>query len=314
MTPIASIIIPVFNGEKYIIETLKSISVQSMSNFEVIVINDGSTDTTKRIVEEYAIMDHRVRLISRNNEGMAASLNFALKLAKSNIIVRIDADDLMTEDRLEKQLTFLRENPSVSVASSYVYLINSRSKVIGTNKSRYTSWAEVQKTVVQGKPIGIPHPGVIAKKQTLIEAGGYRGQFWPSDDVDLWTRLAEQGAKILIQPEFLTYYRIHSSSVSVESALKARQMYRWVRMCQKARAEKKPEPSIHEFNQYMSNQSLARKFSVFRHDYAFLFYKRAASFYASGNIVKAIGFFIISCSLRPNLAISQALGRLKSAE
>ena len=311
MKPLVSVIIPVFNGEKYIIETLRSISVQSMDDFEVIIINDGSTDAAEELVGKYAMQDKRIKLFTRSNEGMAASLNFGMKVAKSDLIARIDADDVMTKNRLKMQLDFLEANPSVSVASSYVYLINSNSQVIGTNKSKYTSISEVQKTISQAKPIGIPHPGVIARKQVLMKAGGYRGQFWPSDDVDLWTRVVENGGQILIQPEFLTYYRIHSSSISVDSALKARKMYRWVRMCQCARAAKNPEPTLDEFNQYMSRQPLVRKLTIYRHDYAFLYYKKSASYYASGDMSKAIGLFILSCVLRPYLAISQAINRLK---
>lgn len=311
MKPLVSILIPVFNGEEYILETLKSISHQSIKSFEAIIINDGSTDSTAKIVQEYVSTDKRFRLFTRDNQGMAASLNFAINESVSDLVARIDADDLMAKNRLERQLSFLDKNPSVSVASSYVYLINNKSQVVGKNQSKYTTETEICKAMSKGKLIGIPHPGVIAKKNIILQVGGYRGQFWPSDDVDLWTRVVEHGGKILIQPEFLTYYRIHSSSVSVDSALKARTSYRWVSVCQQARLRGEKEPTIEEFQQLISAVSFARKITMKRHDYSFLYYKKSAACYASRNRLNALIFFICSFLLRPRQTLSQAFTRIK---
>ena len=311
MKPLVSILIPIFNGEKYILETLQSISRQTITNFEVIIINDGSTDHTSAIVQEYASADHRFRLFTRDNQGMAASLNFAISVSLSDLIVRIDADDLMARNRLERQLAFLDENPSVSVASSYIYLINNKSKIIGKNQSKYTSMSEIYKTIDKCKPIGIPHPGVIAKKNVILEVGGYRGQFWPADDVDLWTRIVEFGGEILIQPEFLTFYRIHSSSVSVDSALKARKVYRWVSLCQKARVSGIKEPTLDEYESLRSREKFSRKLTMKLHDYSFLYYKKSASFYSSGHILRALLYFLGAFLLRPQYSLSHVFSRLK---
>ncbi|MEQ4894891.1 glycosyltransferase family A protein, partial [Escherichia coli] len=108
-----TVIMPVYNAEKYIYESIKSILVQSYSNFEFIIINDGSKDSSGKIIENF-LDDTRIRYINRENKGLVFTLNEAISLSRGNYIARMDADDISHPLRLEKQLNFLLENPDIA--------------------------------------------------------------------------------------------------------------------------------------------------------------------------------------------------------
>ena len=299
-SPSISILIPVYNASLYLDECLRSILNQSFVDFEVLIIDDCSTDGSLAIANKYHCIDDRFHIIAKDfNSGMADSLNLGLENARAELVVRIDADDFMLEDRLERQYQFMIENHDVSVSSSFVYLVNVQSKKIGINESPFITDLAVKNCLADGNLIGIPHPAVIARKSVLLLLGGYRGQFWPAEDVDLWTRVAEAGYRLIVQPEYLTCYRIHSGSVSVSSALKARKMYKWVKLCKYYRMLGEKEPSLSEFENYLSKRSFLTIANDLRKDYSFLYYKSSARSLSDCSYFKAFRFFILALFLDP---------------
>ena len=106
-TPMISVVMPVYNAEKYLDEAIKSILVQTCKDFEFIIINDGSNDKSLEIIEKYNIQDERIVLINRENRGLIASLNEGIEKTKGRYIARMDADDISLPDRFEKQIEFL---------------------------------------------------------------------------------------------------------------------------------------------------------------------------------------------------------------
>ena len=310
--PSISILIPVYNAASYLDECLLSIQQQTFADFEVLIIDDYSTDGSQAIANKYKSTDYRFHVIEKSfNSGMADSLNLGLEKARAELVVRIDADDFMLEDRLERQYAFMSENQDISVSSSFVYLVNVKGQKIGINESPFVSDAAVKKCLADNNLIGIPHPAVIARKTVLLAVGGYRGQFWPAEDVDLWTRVAEAGYRLIVQPEFLTCYRIHSGSVSVSSALKARKMYKWVKLCKYRRSLGQREPSINEFDSLLTHRSFFAKANDLRKDYSFLYYKSSARALSDCSYFNAFRFFIVALLLDPGKVFSLAFNRVR---
>ena len=128
-TPVISILMSVYNGEKYLHAAVDSILKQTFKDFEFIIINDGSIDRSREILESY--QDERIVLIHQENKGLTRALNKGLSLAKGEFIARMDADDSCKPERLEKQVAFLRENPGIVLLGSNCFNIDGDGDIIG---------------------------------------------------------------------------------------------------------------------------------------------------------------------------------------
>src|SRR6478672_11907562 len=110
-TPTLSVLMPVYNGARYLAEAVESILGQTFRDFELIIVNDGSTDGSEKILRRYAEQDGRIKLISRPNTGIVGALNDAIAASKCELMARMDADDVAMPDRFEKQLAYMRDHP-----------------------------------------------------------------------------------------------------------------------------------------------------------------------------------------------------------
>lgn len=209
--PMVSVLLPVHNAAAHLQATLDSISAQSFGDLEIIAIDDGSTDGSAGILAAHR--DPRLRIVRHAaNQGLVATLNEGLGLARGRCIARIDADDLMAPDRLSKQMEWLEAHPEIAVLATRVALINADGEPCGT-------WSTDQETITEGairqmlpRTNCIAHPSVMIRREAL---GALR--FDPrqkgAEDWDLWLRLMARGARIAKLPEPLTAYRVHASSI-----------------------------------------------------------------------------------------------------
>lgn len=211
ITPEISVLMPVYNAEKYLKLAVASILNQSFTNFEFIIINDGSTDNTLAILESFAKQDKRIRLISRENKGLIATLNEGLILAKGPLIARMDADDISLPERFEKQLAYLESNPNYIAVGILANLIDSDGDLIGP----FGDWLtheEIDNAHIIGSGGAIIHPSAMIRRQYLINIGGYSEDYPHAEDLDLWLKLAEVG-KLANLPDRLFQYRQHVGSI-----------------------------------------------------------------------------------------------------
>src|SRR5215217_7502095 len=169
-TPV-SVLLPAYNAERFVAAAVRSVLAQTHGDFELLAIDDGSTDRTREILQMLAEEDSRVRVISHPNYGMGRSLNEALEAARHDWVARMDADDLMMPNRLERQLAFLAERPHVVVASSLVHYVDEDGNVIGKNTSAFTDPARVQEAVARNWVVGFHHPAVMMKKSVVRDVG-----------------------------------------------------------------------------------------------------------------------------------------------
>ncbi len=206
--PKISVVMSVFNAEKFLREAIDSILRQTYSDFEFIIINDGSNDSSRQIMESYN--DYRIKVINNDgNKGLIYSLNKGIESAKGKYIVRMDADDIAVKTRLEKQFSILENNPEIGVLSSdYISFSHSSRKYIKSisGNSRIKSFLLFSTTVC--------HPTLMLRKSVLEENHlTYSSQAKHVEDYDLWTKLALITNFETIQ-EALLLYRDHVNQVS----------------------------------------------------------------------------------------------------
>ncbi len=306
-----SVLMPVYNSSRFLVEAIESVLAQTHADFEFIVIDDGSTDGTLAIAQSFAAKDPRIQVITHANMGMGKSLNDAMIRAKGEWIARLDGDDLMAPDRLERQLAFLKEHPDLVVASSLVYYVDESGKTIGKNSSRFTNREAITESIANHWPVGFHHPAAIFRKDIIQSLGGYRPQFWPADDMDLWNRVVDAGHAVLVQPEYLTKYRIHASSVTVGKFRATEEKAQWVEACIRARHDRKPEPGWEQFLAERNSLPLLQRFNARRRDYARALYKASVFHFSRRRYDRFVPGLIAATVLEPWYVLQRVLPQLR---
>ena len=209
--PSISIIMSVYNGEQFLNESIKSILNQTYTDFEFIITNDCSTDNSKDIIQEFAKKDSRIKFIdNKKNLGLAQSLNNMIKISKAKYIARMDADDIALQNRFEKQMKIIQNNPDIDVVFTGTMLIDK----FGNDICR--SWKPKSiKKILQDLQYNnyIPHPSIIIKKLTLAEFDNYDTKFGTGQDRDLWIKMRDKRVKFYYLREILLKYRLNPQSV-----------------------------------------------------------------------------------------------------
>lgn len=205
--PKISVIMSVYNGERHLKEAIDSILKQTYNDFEFIIINDGSTDGTAQIFAEF--QDQRLRILHQKNMGLPKSLNKAINLAQGKYIARMDADDIALPQRLEKQVRFLEENPSIAVLGSMCNEIDWRGNVTPCPVYPLTD-AEIRKEIVKRNPF--IHSSVIMRREIFNIVGLYNEDCRYSQDYELWFRVIKH-FKVANLPEILIMRRLHKSAL-----------------------------------------------------------------------------------------------------
>jgi hypothetical protein len=210
--PAISVVMSVFNAERYVAGAIASILTQSFGDFEFLILNDGSTDGSEAIIAAYARRDPRIRVISRENRGLIASLNQLLDMARAPLIARMDADDLSAPDRLERQMAFLATHPEHGLVGTDCRYIGPDGQALSLPQSpRPLSDAQLRRNLESG-PL-LTHTAVVYARAAAMAVGGYRHAFTHAEDYDLWLRLS-QVTRMANLPEKLVSYRVHPDQVS----------------------------------------------------------------------------------------------------
>lgn len=201
---------PVYNGERYIREALKSVLEQTYSDFECLVIDDGSTDSSIEIIKSF--VDPRIRYVSKNHSGITDTLNVGIKESRGEYIARFDCDDICEVSRFKEQMDFFNSHPDCSMVGSYAYLIDEDGVLSGkvldypqTNEKAIRRYALFHNPFI--------HPTVMIKKSCLEKTDGYRACFKHVEDYELWTRIIFKNGCANI-PKPLIRYRIHKNQVT----------------------------------------------------------------------------------------------------
>jgi len=206
-----SVVMPVHNGARYLAEAVDSVLGQSYANFELIVVDDGSTDETSQILAGYR--DPRLVVARRERLGLVGALNEGLRLTRGAYIARMDADDICENTRLEVQAGFLDSHPDIHLICTDITTIDMNGRVIGKETERgLTSRALANALLFRGKIKPIIHPSVMMRREVYLRVGGYRN-FVGAEDSDYWLRCVDD-FEFARLPEPLLRYRINVDGIS----------------------------------------------------------------------------------------------------
>jgi glycosyltransferase involved in cell wall biosynthesis len=210
--PTVTVVLPVYNAARFLAQTIESILAQTFTDFELLVINDGSSDASMDVVRRF--QDKRIRIVENpKNMGVIETRNRGAELSRGRYSALMDADDLAHPNRLEKQLRFLEDNPQVDVVASLVELINTDGEVTGTWSTDRETLDEVAIRFMMPRTNCIAQPSVMIRTNVL-RAFLYNPVQHGAEDYDLFLRILAARKRIAKIPETLLQYRIHPSSLT----------------------------------------------------------------------------------------------------
>lgn len=212
-TPAVSVLMSVYNGERYLDEAIDSIRRQSFADFEFIIIDDGSADGSAAIIDRHAGEDARIRVVRQENQGLVAALNRGIALARAPLLARMDCDDVAVPDRLEKQHVRMMADERLGVLGGQIRMMDAQG-TLGVLASFPMGAAEVAQVLPLRSPL--MHPAVMMRTALVRRLGGYRGFYKHCEDYDLWLRVSEAAA-IDNLGDVLLHYRWHGDNVSVHN-------------------------------------------------------------------------------------------------
>jgi glycosyltransferase involved in cell wall biosynthesis len=232
--PGVSVLLPCYNAATTLGEALESLASQTLADFEIVAVDDGSSDATPDILQAWAARDSRMHVLRQPHSGIIAALNAGLGACSATLVARMDADDRSHPQRLERQAAFLEAHPEIDVVSCQV--AGFPAEGVRQGFAVYIDWlnallsdADMRREMFVESPL--PHPSVAFRKQAVLEAGGYQEQGW-AEDYDLWLRLYLAGRHFAKLPEVLLDWREHperltrvDSRYSLENFLRCKAFY-----------------------------------------------------------------------------------------
>jgi len=207
--PEVSIIIPVYNAEKFIKKTIESVLSQTYKDYEIIIVDDGSTDNSKKILDEFK---DKVRYFKQANSGVSSARNRAIKEAKGEYIALLDQDDLWYSEKLKKQINFIKKNPNAGMVYSDCYYIDDKDKVISRvfENQKFYCGKIFENLVIENF---IPIPTVLIKKEVLNKTGLFVENYSHAEEYDLFLRISKD-YEVGFMNEALAGYRVHDTNLS----------------------------------------------------------------------------------------------------
>jgi len=296
-----SVVMPVYNSARFVQQAIESILNQTYPNFEFIIVDDGSTDTTLAIARNYAERDPRLKVIELPHGGLSRALNKAIDLANGDWVAIMHDDDVSLPRRLETQLAAAQTNTKVVAWGAYAYHIGSRGKVLSVSCTGPTTESEFYHLRQRGEIFTIIHPTAFLNKGVVRRVGGYNHRFDGAEDLDLFDRMAEHGPVLAI-PKPLLLYRVHGSSVSMLNFFRQKFLTRYVRARLRAKLRGQPELTLEEYEDQYRRQTLGTRLKRFLDDSSKFCYRRSGMALGNRQYFCAPFFLAASVLLNPRYA------------
>jgi glycosyltransferase involved in cell wall biosynthesis len=237
--PSISVILPVHNGEPHLADAVASIQRQTLADFELLAIDDRSTDGSAAFLQLAASRDPRIRVVASRGRGLVEALNLGLSLARGDLVARMDADDISMPIRFERQAKLLNDSAAIAVVGSALTLIDDAGRAVG--EVDYPTGSTQIEAALARMDCALAHSSVMARRSVLVSIGGYREAFRHAEDYDLWLRVAEHH-RIENLPERLMCYRHHGASVSQRHGYEQRLATHVALLCARERRAGHPDP------------------------------------------------------------------------
>lgn len=287
-----SVVIPVYNGMPYLKETVEGILNQTYSNFELLLINDGSTDASEEYIK--SLTDKRINYFNQENIGLCNTLNKAFSLAKGKYIIRNDQDDVSEPNRIQRQIEAL-ENSSYDCIFSYIKKISEKKE-----------WSNLDKLVENKSILRDFNPWIdgcmvnstmAIKRKVFDDIGGYRQEYYPSDDWDLELRLSQKFS-IGVLEETLLKYRFHDNANTYKYWELMQDKRRWAEASFFKRENSEKELLFEDFL-IKGKKNLLRYYNRKRKDKGKLYMRKAGSSFLSNNYFLVFKYIILSTVFNP---------------
>jgi GT2 family glycosyltransferase len=234
-----SVVMPVYNGARYVGAAIDSVLCQTFSAFELLVMDDGSTDETPAILARYAAQDTRVRMLHRPHQGQIATRNELLRLARGDLVACADADDICLPDRFERQMHAFAQDGRLWLLGTALMTIDASGRNRGHR--RVTTGSDAVAAELE-RECCIGHPSCMMRRQSMLEIGGYRPAYEAGEDYDLFLRASEHG-KVDNLEAVGVLYRTHAESVSQRQAVRQAISTDLARATHRLRVAGRPDPT-----------------------------------------------------------------------
>jgi glycosyltransferase involved in cell wall biosynthesis len=239
--PRITVLVPVYNGASHLGETLTSLLTQTYKDFELLIIDDGSTDNSVKIIESFS--DPRIRVMQKENGGLCSTLNLGIQEARGEYIARSDQDDISFPHRLDREMTVADKYPETLGVFAYNTKIGRKHSWANSDKLTATNCIRVYDPINDGCLLGST---MLVRTSALREIGGFRERYYPVDDWDLECRLAEKG-QVLVVCEPLVAYRFHRDASTYKIFAEMQRKRYWAEDSHRRRIQNLPELSFEEF-------------------------------------------------------------------
>ena len=311
--PRVSVVMPIYNGAEFLALSIDSVLAQTLPDFELILVDDGSTDGTAEIIRRYVARDPRIVPIAKANSGIADTLNQGLAVARADWIARLDSDDLMLPERLARQLAFVAANPDLIAAGSYYEIIDPAGRSHGTRLPLPRTREELEQILTRREPLSFLHPSMLYRRRAALDLGGYDKRTEPAEDVELFARMLATGAPILIQPEVLLRYRVHANTISAKTATRQFMTVAWTYHNFYAARDGEPTLSYEGYLEHQRHRPWTERLALRTRLLSDALYRRYAAALVGGRRIVAFAYLAAASALRPGKAIRRALRSLAPA-
>ncbi len=313
-TPALSVVMPAYNAERYIERAIQSILSQTLTDLELVVVDDCSTDSTWEIIQSFAAADPRVRT-GRNetNSGPAATVNHAIRLSRAPIIAGMDSDDISVPNRMERQIELLRSNPALAVVGSFASHINEHDEILSLSRTGPTSISEFEDLKRRGEPTMVFGGTAMYTRELYDKVGGFDSSLRAAGDIEFCDRMGEHGAIVAI-PEALLLYRIHASSVVMRRFREGRRTHRYLAARRLARLAGDRLPTRAEFVTDETSAPWWRRVNIWRDDYMQYFYRQAGLAFGQGRRVQTGLYLSLAAAIGPLHVIRRLWDQRLSSE
>ena len=296
-----TVIVPVYNGMPFLKETIESILNQTYKDFHLLIVNDGSTDESSEYLK--TLTDSRIEVKHQSNMGLCASLNQAVASCDSELIARLDQDDVALPSRLQDQVDFLSSHLDYACVLSSISRITESCKEFGSYDPDFSEEISDYKWGVYGCVV---HSTICFRKESFLTLGGYRSFLYPVDDYDLLLRF-EESYQVAVINKALVKYRIHAKAGTFKTFREMEFKTRYVEEMAAQRRSNKPEISLMEFSHTLNQATLWEKWHRNINEMGRLMFRQAGLMIGEGEYFRGLYGLTVAFLLTPRLTLYKLL-------
>lgn len=306
MTPAVTVLLPVYNAMPFLPAAVESILAQTYSDFRLLIIDDGSTDVGPAFLRE--LSDARIRVIRRTNHGLGDTLNHGIAACETELLARMDADDVAHPRRIETQVAFMKAHPRVVMLGTQIAFL------IGDKLQRAIpaplDHGGIEKRLLAGRA-GVCHPTIMVRTAVAQEIGGYRIR-GAGEDVDFFLRMSERG-EVANVPGVLHQYRLHAGSLALSRREEIQRGYAFALEAARCRRAAKPEPEYNAFALMWERRTLMKRVADRVEDWSGLQYRKSRIDLAGGRRARGVARLVAAAACQPGVCLQQVPRAVASA-